>query len=349
MTAMARVELEFVQRYHDRHGKLRHYFRRKGSPRVRLPGMPGSPEFMAAYAAAVGSDAKRPIAPPPPRGSVSALVLAYYASDDFLNLAASTQLRRRQELDRFRDGYGSMNYQLVRQSTVADAVRAKAGKPAAQRNIRKALLALFAFALSRGWVEFNPVQGIRTPKSRSEGFPPWTEDHVALYRARWPSGTRQRLALELLLGTGQRRGDVARLGRQHAKGDTLRFRQGKTGRWLTLPIVPELAAEIALASGRLTFLETEYGKPFSVAGFGNWFRDQCEAAGVPARAHGLRKLAAIRLAEARRSAPEIASVTGHRSLSEVQRYIEAADQERMARQALSGANGEQPLSNPRSG
>jgi hypothetical protein len=51
-------------------------------------------------------------------------------------------------------------------------------------------------------------------------------------------------------------------------------------------------------------------------------------------AHGLRKATARRLPEIGCSANQIASITGHASLSEVQRYTKAADRKRMAREAM---------------
>ena len=61
MRPLANLRLKFVERYRDRHGKLRHYFRRPGRKRVALPGFPGSTEFMEAYAAALAGDtAPRP-------------------------------------------------------------------------------------------------------------------------------------------------------------------------------------------------------------------------------------------------------------------------------------------------
>ena len=86
----------------------------------------------------------------------------------------------------------------------------------------------------------------------------------------------------------------------------------------------------------LTFLVTEYGKPFTAAGFGGWFREMCDAAGLPRRcaAHGLRKAACRRLAEAGCSANIIAAISGHKTLREVERYTQAADQARMARAGM---------------
>jgi site-specific recombinase XerD len=92
------------------------------------------------------------------------------------------------------------------------------------------------------------------------------------------------------------------------------------------------------ASRSLTLLTTHSGKPFSAAGFGYWFRDRCNEAGLRhCSAHGLRKAAARRLAEAGCTTHEIAAITGHTSLSEVQRYTKAADQKRLALAAMEKA------------
>jgi integrase len=162
------------------------------------------------------------------------------------------------------------------------------------------------------------------------------EEDIAAFEARWPIGTRQRLALALLLYTGQRRGDVVRMGRQHISGDAIRVVQGKTGASLLIPIHRELKQAIAdTPNGNLTFLTTAFGKAFTAAGFGNWFRDACDEAGLKGRsAHGLRKAAARRLAEAGCSALQIGAITGHKTLKEIARYTAAADQERMARDAV---------------
>ncbi len=152
-------------------------------------------------------------------------------------------------------------------------------------------------------------------------------------------GSRARLALTLLLYTGQRRGDVIRIGRQHIRDGVIHVRQQKTGIELAIPIHATLAAVIAeTPADHLTLLTTQIGKPFSAAGFGNWFRDRCNEAGLRlCSAHGLRKAVARRLAEAGCTMHEIAAITGHASLSEVQRYTKAADQARLARAAMDKA------------
>ena len=113
-------------------------------------------------------------------------------------------------------------------------------------------------------------------------------------------------------------------------------RQQKTGIELLIPVHPILAEIIAKTpNGHLTFLTTQYKRGFAGVSFGHWFRKRCNEAGLPhCSAHGLRKAAARRLADAGASMHEIAAVTGHASLKEVQRYTRGADQRRLARAAI---------------
>jgi integrase len=124
---------------------------------------------------------------------------------------------------------------------------------------------------------------------------------------------------------------------------------GTTGTELAIPIPPELRRIVdATPSGHLTFLMTELGKPFTAAGFGNWFRKQCGMANLRHCAfHGLRKAASVRLAEAGCTLHEIAAITGHASLKEIARYTQTADRKRLATAAMEkvSAKREQKLSN----
>jgi hypothetical protein len=86
-----------------------------------------------------------------------------------------------------------------------------------------------------------------------------------------------------------------------------------------------------------TFLTTNRGHPFkTAASFGNWFRERCDEAGLSKgiSAHGLRKATARRLADLGCTAHQIAAVTGHATLAEVQRYTNAADRKHLAREAM---------------
>jgi integrase len=191
-------------------------------------------------------------------------------------------------------------------------------------------------AVEIGLRDDDPTRDVRRIRTRTEGHHTWSEREIAQFEARYPAGTAARLAMGLLLFTGQRPGDVSRMGRQHVHGGAIHLRQEKTGAELAIPIHPDLQAIIdATMAGRMTFLVTKSGKPFTPAGFGNWFKDKCYAANLPhCSAHGLRKAAAVRLAEAACTLHEIAAITGHRSLREVARYTAAADQKRLAVAAI---------------
>jgi integrase len=142
--------------------------------------------------------------------------------------------------------------------------------------------------------------------------------------------------MALALCTGQRLGDVVRMGWQHVRGNKIAVRQEKTNAPLLIPIASMLAQALeSVPRTNLTFLLTERGAAFTKGGFNDWFRRRYREAGLrQCSIHGLRKLAATRLADAGCSAHQVAAITGHKSLSEVARYTRAADQVRLAEQAM---------------
>jgi integrase len=191
-------------------------------------------------------------------------------------------------------------------------------------------------AVEIGMREDDPTRDVKAIRVKSDGYHSWTDAEIAQFEEEHPVGTRARLALALLLYTGQRRSDVVVRGRQHIRDSELNVRQVKTGAELTIPVHPALEAIIADTSAdHLTFLLTAFWEAIHAAGFGNWFREQCNAAGLHhCSAHGLRKAAARRLAEAGCTQHEIGAITGHASLREITRYTKAADQKRLAVAAM---------------
>jgi integrase len=178
------------------------------------------------------------------------------------------------------------------------------------------------------------------------GIHSWTDAEIARFEAHHPIGSRARLAFGLLLYTGQRRSDVVLFGRQHLRDGSLQFTQQKNRSrnpiTLAVPVVAELKHIVdATPSDTPTFLVTDLGRPFTANGFGNRFRKWCDEAGLPPQcsAHGLRKAAASRLAEAGATENEIRAVTGHRTSKEVVRYTQAANQKSMAKSAMDKLNG----------
>src|SRR5262249_26256175 len=212
--------------------------------------------------------------------------------------------------------------------------------PFGQRNFLNTLRAMFQWAMAEGRVPDDPTLGVKRVKAKTTGYKTWSEDHISRFEAAHPIGSKARLAFAHLLYTGPRPGDVVKMGRQHVHNGTLTIDQGKTEgeeAHLEIPVHSKLQEIIDATPtvGVKTFLVTHFGKPYSAAGFSNWFRGLCDEAGCPdVSAHGLRKATARRLAELGCSAHEIAAITGHGTLSEVQRYTKAADRKRLAQSAM---------------
>jgi integrase len=179
----------------------------------------------------------------------------------------------------------------------------------------------------------NPARGITLDPILTSGYHSWSEAELRQYEQHHPVGSKARLALALLLYTAQRRADVVALGPSNVRGGRLYFTQSKTGTAMDIPVAEPLAAIIAATPmvGVKTFLVTDYGKPFTPAGFGNWFRDRCNEVGLQhCSAHGLRKAFLRRMAEAGCSEDYIASISGYKDYREIRTYVQAANRARMA-------------------
>jgi len=330
-----RLRLPFIHRFRDRHGTVRHYFRRSGFKRVPLPGLPGSTEFMEAYQAAL-TGAPEPVEIGASRtipGTVNAVIVAFYKSHTFTKNKPITQQTDRNILEALRARHGEKRVALMERRHVLEAVAEKAGKPAAQRNLLRVLRVLLAFAVEERMRRDNPALGIKLKAQPTAGYHSWTEEELHQYEQRHPIGTKARLALALLLYTAQRRSDVVRLGPPNLREGRLHFTQLKTGTEMNIPVAEPLAEVLAATSmvGVSTFLVTDYGRPFTAAGFGGWFRERCDEAGLPhCAAHGLRKCFLRRMAEAGCSEEFIASISGHRDMREIRVYTAAANKARMA-------------------
>ena len=328
---MTKIHLRYVQSFGGYH-----YFRRRGSRRISLPGIPGSAEFMAAYQQAlaaapapIGAD-KRSMP-----GSVSAAIAEYYGSQAFRSLTGGTPASRRAILEKFRGKHGHLPLASLPKEFVVALIDTMT--PHEAKNWLFAFKHVVRWALERKLMRNDPTAGIQVRRPKSDGFHTWTEDEIAQFEARWPISSKPRLALALGLYTAQRRGDVVRIGRQHIKDNMLTVRQAKTGATLAIPVHPELARIIAATPiGHLTLLVTQTGKSYGANDFSEMFRTWCDGAGLPQHCvfHGLRKAALTRLADAGCTAHEIAAISGHKTLKEIERYTKGADQARLARAAM---------------
>ncbi len=173
-----------------------------------------------------------------------------------------------------------------------------------------------------------------------DGYHVWTEAEITRFKVHHPAGSKARLALALFLCTGASRQDAAAMGWQNVDGDRISCRRGKTGVEANLPILSDLAEELAhLTKQEGLFLTHGGGKPYKPETLGNWFRDQCNAAGVPGSAHGLRKAGATRLANAGGTPDEIRAFLAYATNKEGQTYTKKADRARLADSGLAKLEG----------
>ncbi|MER9133588.1 hypothetical protein [Mesorhizobium sp. M0768] len=228
---MKRKLPKHVKAFIDRTGRPRHYFRHTNT---MLPGLPYSTEFMDAYSAAlkaweagraapttmIGANRIQP-------GTIAALILSYYGSADFRNLAKASQKTYRNALERLRVDYGTGSVVKLERKHVLKMMDKKGEHPGAANELLKMMKLLMGRAIDMGMRKEDPTLRIRRVKIKSGGFITWEEEDITAFYEAHQEGTRARLALDVLLFTGQRRSDVIGMGRQHVRNDVLSIRQQK--------------------------------------------------------------------------------------------------------------------------
>jgi integrase len=313
------------------------YFRRdKKSKRIPLPPI-SSPEFDRAYAAAL---AGQQLPAPPNRypiadRTIAALIASYKRVGDYPGLRATTKVGYNSRLAAIQNDHGHRSVAGLTNERVRKMLAPYANRPGAAHSLLKMLRILIKHAIAINWLNADPSVGIKRAKLKE--IRSWTDEEIAAFEARWPTGSRERLAFGLHLYTGQRRSDVHRMTWRDISSGRIAVVQQKTGKKLQIRIHPELQRALdAAPRGHLTILNTAYGKPFSVDGFSGFMRDAIRAAELPedCQPHGLRKAAGRRLAEAGCSAKQIMAVLGHKTLAEAERYVRDADEIRLGDQAI---------------
>src|SRR5215831_1567809 len=240
---MASIRLKFVKAYVDRHGKARHYFRQPGRKPLALPGLPGSDEFMAAYGAALADTPRVEIAARRTRaGSINAMVIGYLGSADFHNLAPTSQQQYRRILEGLRRDCGELGMATLARKHVVRMLDAKAPTPVAARDFLRCLRLLVKYAISIGVRDDDPTAGVAVTVADTGGFETWSDPEIATFEAKFPIGSKPRLAMAMLLYTVQRCADVVRFGQSDVRNGDLHFVQQKDRKRkpMTIPVRPEL-------------------------------------------------------------------------------------------------------------
>lgn len=298
--------------------RVEYWYAWKGGP--RLPGKPGSPEFMAAYNAAVAQRAE------PKSGTLQSVLNAFQFSSDWDDLAPRTKrdyikLIRIIEAE-FGDfplsGLGDRRARAVFMAW--RDVRAKASRRQADYGWQ-VLARILSWANGRGLVIANPCEkgGRLYNGSRAENV--WTDDDEARFLAVAPPHLH--LPLILALWTGQRQGDLLKLVWTQYDGRYIRLQQGKTQTRVTVPVGKPLKDRLDAIRGRVgPILISSEGTPWTEDGFRSSWGKACKLAGiVGVTFNDLRGTAVTRLALAGCTEAEIATITGH-SLKQVRSILD---------------------------
>lgn len=332
---MAKLKLRYVNEYIDHTGKLRRYFRKGKRQMGALPGEVGSEEFMTAYQAFLAAKpelVKRHMH----AESLGRLIVDYYASRMYTDLKPSTRQAYRYALDPVAKEHGHRSVRLMT-ADHAEKIIGKIGELApGMGNLTRAVMRrVMQFAIKQKRRKDNPFLSVESYKVGEHHT--WNDAELRQYEAAWRLGTRERLAYALLLFTGQRVGDVTRMTRADVADGLIHVVQQKTGAEIWVPVHPDLdRAMLAYSANGLTLIGDAAGRPIRRAALSALMRSAIKKAGLPPRcvAHGLRKASMRRLAEDGGTAKQIAAISGHKTLKEVERYTNAADQKTLARAAI---------------
>jgi integrase len=334
MDDMPRPRPPHLHRQVTQHGRTVWYVRMGKGPRIRIRNAFGTPEFDNEYQAAVaGLPARQSTKDGNSTGTLSWLIERYRETGAWTSLSLATRRQRENIFDGVLKSASRQPFAKITTATIMAGRDRRASTPAQSRNFLDAMRGLFRWAVKAKLVKSDPTVGVdNPPRPKTNGFAVWSDDDIAAYERRWLVGTRQRVWLDVLVYTGLRRGDAVRFGRQHIRNGVATIKTEKTNTVVTLPILPALSKTLdAGPCGDLTFIAGENGRPLTKESFGNLFRKACREAGLQNRsAHGLRKAAATRAANAGATVAQLEAIFGWNGGTMASLYTRAADRRRLA-------------------
>jgi len=335
---MAKVDLPYLQIVEQK-GRVYAYYRRAGS-RHPLPSPIGSPSFMATYNRIHAGYERE--APPraPLKGSLGDCVARYRKDAAYAGLSPAARSDYDRYLDLLEGGDKDRGLEALRDYDIATLdwpfikrVRSLyAATPRKAEYIRSMLSILCEVAIEEGYRKDNPCNGRKRLKG-GDGHRPWEESEVEAFRQRWPLDSRERVAFELALNSGQRRGDVIAMTRAHYRDGQISVTQEKTGNRVWMPASQALreALDPFLARhSQIVLLATGQDAGFTKSSFSKFIRAAMTEAGLPSDCtmHGLRYTAATRVYElmvaAGRADEEawafVGAITGHATAVMARKY-----------------------------
>lgn len=216
-----------------------------------------------------------------------------------------------------------------------------AKKPGSANNFLSSLGSLYKFAIGRGYTTTNPVNGIK--KMRVGEWQEWTEEEVEIALAKAPP--RIALAIAIAFYTAQRQADILSLKWEDANG-IIKFKQQKTGTVLEIPVHPRLRDiwDAVRKEGDTGYIFMSGDKRMSAPTFRKLYKNATRKIGINKPFHGLRKAACTHLANNGCSTAQIKAFSGHQTDAMVGKYTKAADQKRLAKEALKAITDQAPAS-----
>jgi integrase len=332
---MTKVRLKYLHCFTDRHGKPHCYFRYRGE-QWRLPA-PGTEGFATAYDALLAGIKVRHNNVEFMPGSLDWAIEKFLASPLYNKRAETTKRNYRRVLDCLRQGWGAGFLRDLQPRHVRTIRNEIAKRSTTDADIGMSLIsALWEFATEQLGIELDadPTHGIKRVHKVAHEHEPWPSELIERFlREARPS---LRWAVKLALYTGQRRSDLVKMKWSQYDGEFIEVRQQKTGALLSIPCHKALRTELqSMPRVADTILVGERGAPLTGSSLSVMVRRQLREMGVNGYAiHGLRKNAAVELANAGCDAFEIAAITGHRTVGMVQHYAKRHDQRRRARSAM---------------
>lgn len=270
--------------------------------------------------------------------TVGTVIVEYRESSDWSELKPGTRKAYEVYLDLIGTAFHAVDIAAIELAHVLRMRDAHKGQAATANKLFAIWSILLSFSMRMGYIRHHPMIGARVKKLREGEYQRWPESAIGFAIDHFPP----HLSRAVMLGvyTGQREGDCVRMKWSDVEDGGLHVTQQKTGAVLWVPIHPELAAAMAewkKTASAVTILTKEDGRPWkSRESFRSaFYRERTRHPELNGLVfHGLRKSAAARLAEAGCTEHEIMSITGHKTLSEVQRYTRQARQKTMAQSGI---------------
>jgi integrase len=337
METMPRPRPRYLHLSLTRHGK-RVWYVRVGArgKKIRIRGDYRSPEFDAAYQAAISADGARPPKPVTASGGTLAwLWMLYCQTGAWSTLKPPTRKQRENIMRHVLKSAGDKPLSAITKTAIMDGIDRRSATPFQAKNFLTTMRGLFEWGLAKNLVSIDPTDGVKVDKPKTGGFPVWSEDDIEKFQRRWPIGTRERVMLDVFLYTGLRRGDAAVVGKQHVRNGVIEIDTEKTGMRVTIPILPVLQATLdAGPVGELAFIATRTGQPMTKESLGNLFADACRKAGIRKSAHGLRKAAATNAANNGATVAQLEAIFGWEGGQMAALYTKSANRRALATDAI---------------